>query len=50
MDDEGSLDVLQQIMQLNILDSQPHGYTDSGPRGNTIESASMVVTETKLNI
>lgn len=50
MDDEDSLDVLQQIMQLNILDSQPQGYAESGPRGHAIEGASMVVTKTKLNI
>ncbi|KIK32016.1 hypothetical protein CY34DRAFT_111146, partial [Suillus luteus UH-Slu-Lm8-n1] len=39
MDDEDSLDVLQQIMQLNILDSQPQGYAESGPRGHAIEAA-----------
>jgi hypothetical protein len=50
MDDEDSLDVLQQIMQLNILDSESHGSTSSEPRGHAIESTSMGVTKTKLNV
>lgn len=45
MDDEDSLDILQQIMKLNILDSEPCGFAASGTRGHANESASMVVTQ-----
>jgi hypothetical protein len=45
MDDEDSLDILQQIMKLNILDSETCESAASGTRGHANESVFMVITE-----
>jgi hypothetical protein len=49
MDDEDSLNILQQIFRLNILDSDPHRPTILEAGSHSNQSASMVRTKDNID-